>query len=270
MRQRPSANCSRRSGLCPQLDGASPLRSHRDTTNTTPARGVLAPTQAILTASNIRIVRSDPVNFDTPVRTEFPSQLDIAAMGWQNCSKTTSSNVSQGLTVAFQRSSSLAVTDSITHTQSYDIRLNCTAIPGVSIGGGIQIGTNATHGTTDTSSYQQSVQRSAQIQLTLKTQTAAAGVVQTWPVNYSVRFHTNAIVEADLSANDKGFKLLSDIIPEQNRTIPINGTIGFVDAADGFGYNYDLDYNSSLCKGRESIIMISSPSVKLRSEKSSN
>jgi hypothetical protein len=50
-----------------------------------------------------------------------------------------------------------------------------------------------------------------------------------------------------LSGNNKGYKHLSDIIPEADRTFPINGTIGFVDAADARITTYDIPYDFSKC-----------------------
>jgi hypothetical protein len=71
--------------------------------------------------------------------------------------------------------------------------------------------------------------------------------LQTWPVHYTVPFDAVATIDADLSANDKGYKRLSDILNETQRTFPISGTLEAEDASSGALVFYDLPYDQSKC-----------------------
>jgi hypothetical protein len=71
--------------------------------------------------------------------------------------------------------------------------------------------------------------------------------LQTWPVQLTVPFSATAMIDADLSRNDKGYQHLSDILNEAERTFPIAGTLEAEDASSGTLVFYDLPYDPSRC-----------------------
>jgi hypothetical protein len=199
-----------------------------------------------LTASNIRIVKRQDLQFDPPIKTEVPDQLTTSTTAWANCSATQIFTDSETLSVAFQRSSSIAVSHSISHAQSQQFNFSVKIYDVVTLGGNVQMTDTSTSGTIDTTSYQQTITRQKAISTPVAPHKAFGAIIETWPVNYIVNFHTVATVDADLNANNK-YHVLSDAVTEDKRTFPISGTIGFVDAADGRVISYDLDYDFTKC-----------------------
>ncbi|MGY3690549.1 hypothetical protein ACVIGA_000629 [Bradyrhizobium sp. USDA 3240] len=199
-----------------------------------------------LTASTLRIVKRQDLQFDPPVATELPNQLTTSTTAWANCSTTQTFTDSENLQVSFQRSSSVAVSQTVSHAQSEQLNFSVKIYDVVTLGGNVQVTDTATTGTIDTNSYAQTVTRQKAISTPVAPRKAFGAVLETWPVNYIVAFHTVATVDGDLNANDK-YHLLSDAISEDKRTFPISGTIGFVDAADGKVISYDIDYDFKQC-----------------------
>jgi hypothetical protein len=61
-----------------------------------------------------------------------------------------------------------------------------------------------------------------------------------------------------LSQNNKGYKRISDILSETQRTFPISGAIEANDASSGSLVFYDLPFDALLCpKGTGSVTGIS-------------
>lgn len=235
---------------CPQRDDSgrihfAPCYSDNSQTDTN-----------LLTATNIRIVGGDQLTFDPPTKIEFPSQLISSSTAWANCSTSKKPTDTETLSVSFQRSSSIAISDTISHAQSEKLGVSYT-IYGVKIDGEIQVTDTSTSGIIDTKSYQQTIQRTHTISASMDPKTALGATITTWPIQYTATFHsTSTTIDADLSPNNKGYHHLSDIAPASARTFPITGTLGFTDAAGGQFITYDLQYDFSQCPTGAGIIPI--------------
>jgi hypothetical protein len=59
------------------------------------------------------------------------------------------------------------------------------------------------------------------------------GQLRVWPIVVSIPFRTNVIIDAELTPNDRGLKLLSSILPDSSRTFAITGQLDIRDASDG-------------------------------------
>jgi hypothetical protein len=201
---------------------------------------------SILGASNIGIVSSTPLKFGPQTETSLPSQLTQQGQSYYNCSATLTATETVSLQVSFARSASIAVSQSVTHGNSESIN-TAGDIDGFKLGATITITESKTSGSVDTSTYQQTVQRSQTSQIQLPPQKAIAAVLRTWPVTYVVPFSATVTVDADLSSNDKGYRRLSDIISADKRTFPVAGTFAVTDAADAQTIDYDIPFDQSMC-----------------------
>jgi hypothetical protein len=144
----------------------------------------------------------------------------------------------------------------VSHARSNQINFSAKITDAVTLGGNIQITDTATTGQVNTNTYQQTIQRTDGVTWQFSPETAHGVRLETWPVHYTAPFHTTATVDADLSANDKNYQHLSDIIPERARTFSISGTIGFVDAADGVAEDFDLPFIAKTCPPGAGIVEI--------------
>jgi hypothetical protein len=212
-------------------------------------------TQEVLTASNIRIIKNDPVAFDAVTQAGLPDKLFVQGSSYVNCSsQTVTQQIS--LQVSFQRSAGIQVSQSVTNTQTYTLGAKFTPVTGLDINASVAIGKSATNGTVDTSSWQQTATRGAQTQATMAAKTALYARIAAWPLVYTVPFHTTVLVDADISQNDKGYSKLSDLVDTTKRTFPLKGTMTFTDASDGQITVYDKQFDSSMCKDGDGVLVI--------------
>jgi len=204
-------------------------------------------TSSILTASDVRIVTASPLVFDQVVKTELTSQMTVLTQGAQNCSTKITLPSGAAQSTSFTRSSSVAVSNSVTNAQAYSFNFSVAIESLVKLGGTVQLTNSATTGTVDTNSYQNQVTRTANASPALPPQTAYGVTFEIWPVNYTANFHATVVVDANLSPNDKGWSNLSSVFPMEKRTFTINGVLLFVDASDGVTIGYDLTFDPSAC-----------------------
>jgi hypothetical protein len=152
------------------------------------------------------------------------------------------------LAVAYTRQSSIQLTQSVQHTQNYTITFDTAKILPFKVGAQLVIGDQTTNSVATVDTSIQTVTRTDTDSITVNP--GAVGVVQlrVWPVQYTLPFTTTVTVDADLSPNDKGFKLLSDVFPDPAvRTYPINGTLQADDASAGEVVEMTAPYDASLC-----------------------
>ena len=193
--------------------------------------------QVIPTVSNVRIISTTPVMLEPLVRTELPSDPTVASQEFVNCGGVNTQQ-SMNLSVNFQRSTSVALSHSVTNSKSLTVSVGFKA--GVfSAGASATIGQSTTDGSVDTTGIQMAVQRTSALAVTLAKGQGVVGQLEVWPVTYSQVFHTNVTIDADLSANDK-YSHLSDMFPDPiKRTFPVSGTVVATDGSDGKTLSYD-------------------------------
>jgi hypothetical protein len=202
--------------------------------------------QVIPTALNIRVIRTSPVQFNPLETTSFPDQLSVDRREFVNCSHVT---VQQSITlqVAFQRSASLALSQSITNSTSYQLGFQWKPTDAFTFSGQATLGTSETKGSVDTSGTQMTITRSSQAGASLTSGQAIVALIEVWPITYSQVFHSSAVLDADLSPNDK-YHHLSDVVQDESkRTFPITGTISITDASDGRESTYDAPDETTVC-----------------------
>jgi len=203
-------------------------------------------TNQILTASNVRVVKSDPLKFDPAVRTELPSVVSVNDSLVQNC---TANPVTHqvSLQLAFQRSESIQFTEQVTHTLSVGLNFDLSITPIFKVGGSITIGESHMTGEVKTSGETDTTTVSRTETVSVNPQTSTVAELRVWPVHYSIPFHTVVTVDADLSQNDKSYHRLSDILDESKRTFPISGSVDANESSDGSAIFYNIPYDPSSC-----------------------
>ena len=118
--------------------------------------------QEVLTASNIQVIKNDPIVYDPTTEAGLPDKLFVSGSDLINCSSSRSVTQQVSLQVAFQRSASVQVSQSVTNTLSSQIGLKATVAPGLDVSGSVTIGESFTRGTVNSTGWQETVTRSDQ------------------------------------------------------------------------------------------------------------
>jgi hypothetical protein len=204
-----------------------------------------------LTATNIHILSSTPVTFDPLVTTSQPDNLTVSSQEFVNCASVPSVQAIN-LQVSFTKSTSLALSTSVTNTASYSLNFNWKPIESLSLGGSATIGTSQTTGSVNTNGENVTTSRTSSTQVTLAQGQAVVGQIEVYPVTLSQVFHSTVLVDADLSQNDQ-FQHLSDVyIDPATRTFPISGTIAITDASEGKSLTYNAPDEPTVCGSQNS------------------
>jgi len=196
----------------------------------------------ILTASNIRISSASNIIFDTPTVYQLPQNYIAQSFTENNCDDTGTPTQQIAVSVTFTRSTSVTVTHSITNAIGVTIG-GSYGVPGSGVSASVTASTSSTNATASLAGDQTTVTRSQQIAMQVEPKSSETVGIETWPIEYNATFHANAIVEADLSNGQE----LSDLYPESQRTLAINGTVGLTDAAQAVGYNIKGPLQTQYC-----------------------
>ena len=186
-------------------------------------------------ASNIRILSATEPQWDQVVITSLPDKITAYGQELVNCSSSTTQK-SISLSVSFQKLNSAALSQSLTNTEQFSLQVASGANflgTGAKVTATFQLGSSETNGTVNTSSSSTTTTRQTTSNTTLTPGQAVVDEIEVWPVTYTQTFHSNVVLESDLSPNDK-FVHLSDMFPDPaTRTIPISGAIVITDASSG-------------------------------------
>jgi hypothetical protein len=185
--------------------------------------------------------------------TEFPSELTKTGFTWANCSEKKIPSYSDTLSVTFQRSSSISISESMTNGGSVGLSFQWPVGGGAVVGGNVSISQSSTTGTTDTKSYVNSVTRQHTLGISLQPKEAFKASMETWPVRYKANFHVTATIDADVTPNDK-YQKMSDAISEDQRTFQISGTVGYVDAAEAMTVASDSPFETVTCPSGAQVV----------------
>jgi hypothetical protein len=204
-------------------------------------------TKAVLTASNIHVVTSDPVVFGAKVRTELPNDITLDATTSRNFSDTPINNTFS-LVASVQRTTSLTLTHQVTNTLGGDINFDCPILPDMKVGGRLSFGTTTMNSEARLLGSSDTVTRTRQQSVSVPPHTSLVEELEVWAVHYDVPFTTNVVVDADLSVNDNNWAHLSDALSDKaKRTFLIAGTISANDATDGVMAQYVAPDDQKQC-----------------------
>ena len=233
----------------------TPLQGHPNTVvcgnRTVNVNGPSQTDQIIPTVSNIKIVSSTPVTLGHLVPTSLPDEPTVDVQEFINCGSVTTQQAIS-LAVSFQRSTSLAVSQSITNSMSTEVGFSAGP-PFFKVDGKVTVGNSATSGTVDTQGDQLVVQRTSNVSVSLTKGQGIAAQLEVFPVTFSQTFQSSVTIDGDLSPNDT-FKHLSDMFPDPKvRTFPVEGTISVTDGSDGKTTTFD-DPTLTCPTGQDGII----------------
>jgi hypothetical protein len=187
--------------------------------------------QAILTASNIRIASNTEMTFGQLTQTSLPDELAAASLDVCNPTPTTGSqnaSFSQQIT----QNNSVTLTHTVTNTLADTIGGSRTLSDpsgdgkgGLTLSNQLQIGTSNATATAALSgnALTQTIQLQVTQQIPAQSRYGIEFLIT--PTRFSVPFSVNVTVDADLSQNDAGLTLLSQIADAPTRTFLIDGTV---------------------------------------------
>jgi len=221
--------------------------SHRTVCNTvTQNVPVQVTTQAPIHATGISIISVDPITFGKSVVTAFPDQFIAIGEDELNCGPSTAT-----FTVSLQQqvthTESVAISNTIVHASTKSVGLSVPLAGVATLSGTLQIQDQSTSGTVNTDQTAISNTRTGSGTTPVPAQSDIVGELRTWPVRYTIPFHTTATIDASLSANDKGLTTLSQIASLADRTFPIDGSIDATEASEGTIVFYSAPFNASAC-----------------------
>jgi hypothetical protein len=223
--------------LCPIVGICGPFTVNQTSTTVT---------NSVLTASGIEVVKSASVTWGTPTQTELPQSVTVSDYVARNCTATPATPTFS-VSTAFQTSASVALANSISHSVTKGISFTSKFSDAFSATASLSFTDGTSSTTTDTTGNTSIVTTQRSGSQAVPAQTFLVIELQTWPVHYSITFNTTATIDADLSANDKGYKRLSDILSETQRTFPISGTLQADNASSGVLVFYNIPFDASKC-----------------------
>ncbi len=202
-----------------------------------------------LVASNITILNVEPLSWGTIIATQLPDEV-YADSAWGQACENSPGPLTAGynLTVSVSRTATIQLSKSVTHTQSQSVNFGVSAFKIFRIGGQLSFGEQVTEGRVDIDSNQKTVTYSHSDNWSVPPGKAAVVQLKAWAIRYTIPFTTTVTIDADLSANDLGFKHLSDVLKEPaKRTFSIAGTIETTDASEAHYVEYGAPYDPSQC-----------------------
>jgi hypothetical protein len=206
-------------------------------------------TQESLVANVIDVVQLREPVFANPVFTDLPSELNAAFIRAQNCSNLPLASASRSMSVSVGRSASLSLSNTLSKLRSAQASFSYK-IPdtGLSLGGSVTVSETSTVGTTKMDGTNDSItqQTTASIQ-NLAPKTALAIEISAYKIQIDAAFNVQVIVDADLSANDKGLKRVSELFDEKQRTFTITGNLRTNNASDALVLQYSVPFDASKC-----------------------
>jgi hypothetical protein len=216
--------------------------------------------QKVLTASNIRVVSNTPVVFAATQYTSFPTDIKASFTHYFNCvapgAGVTPDTKMATLTVTYSRTTSSTITKGITHTVTDTVGFNwsnkASETPGATgasgtwgITGSIAIADQGTTSDAETSSSSTQITRTDSNIYGIPPLTLGFLEYYVSKIGITIPFSTEVTVDANLSTNDKGYTLLSQVMPDPaTRTFMITGTITSEDGSDGDWLHASVTYNS--------------------------
>jgi hypothetical protein len=136
---------------------------------------------------------------------------------------------------------------SVTHAQGASVNVGFKFGPVFSAGGSVSVNDGTTQSTTTTTSGGNTVTTTRSGSQSVPSKKFLLIQLETWPVYYTVSFRTSVTVDGALSDNDKGYRHLSDIFSEAERTFSVSGVITADDASSGVLAFYDVPYDATKC-----------------------
>jgi hypothetical protein len=200
----------------------------------------------ILIASNIRVIKSGVIEYGIMQSHDLPDHIIPGDNLAENCSAETNQQ-EYTVTTTFQRTASVALSQSIIHSATYGGSVGATISEVFKVGANVSFTDGNTTTTIDTSDKSYLVTTIRSGTQTLPPKSFELIELETWPVQYTVPFTTTVTIDGDLSPNDKHLQHISDVLGEPQRTFSIAGTVEAQDASSGVLKFFDVSYNASKC-----------------------
>lgn len=216
----------------------------------------------ILKATNIRIITVDSLTYGAPSREELPTELIVDDWTYTRCGGGTT-QVQAQLLVSAHRSAGVSITKSVKHTVEKAVSLGYKGEKGgFSFDGSLKIGQENSEASTTSLGADTTVQRTGTVTINIGPDSLTIAELRVWPIRLSIPFRTRVLIDADLSQNDRGLKLLSELFPaDSSRSFDIQGRLDMTDASGGSIGVFSARLPPRYCSHRAGVISSHARSV---------
>lgn len=199
----------------------------------------------ILTAHDVRFT-AGPIVWGTPTITSVPVNAIADSRQVNNC---TSAPQSFTVTMSFQtqQSAQFSISKSVTNTRSQTIGVNA-GFAGIGVSGGLSFGNSSSSTTASISGSSNGQTQTLSEPISIPANSTIVAQLISTKTNVSVPFSMNAVIDADISQNDKGYSTISQIFPEAKRTVVIEGFLTINDVSNGSVDFYEKKLNQDNCQ----------------------
>lgn len=195
--------------------------------------------QALLTPGPISVSFPYPPEFGNTIYTDFPNTLLENSVEMRNCTPG-NSNFNIGLSVSASRSHTVGINHSVSNTIGGSA--NGSFKP---FGIGASVTINVSHVETTARAVNDGQQDSYSIShsgnVAVSPRTGIIATLRSYRIQAQIPFKVKAVLDADVSQNDRGIKKASEIIGEPDRTFIIDGIITSTDNSKGFVDMFEIE-----------------------------
>ncbi len=216
-------------------------RPHRECNSWTERTTQVYPDQARV--AGLQVLTVAPVKWDEAKLTALPATALIQRLTYENCGQDAFST-GYTLSVKGVRSNSVSKTHSV--SVKTGIGLKNTFKAGNGLFGGetsIDVSLDVTTSDSTTTSEQTSNEETRTWPTTISVAPGHAGYLQLLAIQQSIEvpFATTIVVDADMEPNISGITKVSQLLSEEERTVPFDGSVKASQLSDSFAGNFKPD-----------------------------
>jgi len=212
----------------------------------------------VLTFGNVSVILAGDIVFGAPIFHDIPDQLYAASMIGQNCSGDTQTS-SQMLTISTQVGSSATVTHGISNTIGDTLILKFAPASWMDVSNQINFSQTVSVQNTQTETKQDTYSASDTVNLSVPSKTTIIAQLQAYKQSGKVPFSVNAVLDAPVESNDRGFHMISDMISQQKRTVPVTGVVEIAGMTAAHVVYFNTTFDPTKCPatgGSASLIIL--------------
>ncbi len=201
-------------------------------------------TQAILTAQNVRIT-TDDIAWETPVISSIPADAIADSRRIKNCSSTPQS-FTVSMSFQTQQSAQISLSHTVTNTRSQSVGVSA-GFAGIGVSGSMGFGSS--DGTTNAQVTGNSNGQTQTLQEPIIVPANAVVIAQliTSKTSVTVPFTMNALIDADISSNNKGYATLAQLFSADQRRTQVAGVLLINNVSNGDVTFYQQTPTPGMC-----------------------
>ena len=206
---------------------------------------------AYLKAGPIQIVKTGEPHYGKTVKTPIPKDVIVWDQILVNCASKDIANQTVNISKQTLHSQNITLTHQVSNTNGASITLGTEYAKAT-----LSVSRTVTNSKATMEGSQQSDIRSGSGSTTVQPQSVKIAEFRVIPIQYMQPFDVDVIVDAKLSKNDKNYKKLSDVVPEEaRRSLRISGVLKAREASEGTLTFLDAPFDPKYCKDRHDVLV---------------